>query len=198
MAPSIEDFPIILKEFILKGITLNYFIFKKIIRKELKIKRGMKILDLGSGTGILSPLFSNANYVGIDLDKKLVEFSKRNYPYIFRKMDAQKLDFPNNSFNAVLIAGVVHHLSNKKTEKVFNGLKKTLKRNGKVLLIEAIPPIDRFNFFGKILRKMDEGHDIREFNDYSQMFKKHFRIKTAYKKRGGLVDYAVFVLEKTI
>lgn len=196
MTPSIEDFPIVFKEFILKGITLNYFVFKKIIRKELLIKKEMKILDLGSGTGILSPLFPNASYIGIDLDKRLVGFSRRIYPYVFKVMDAQKLDFPNNYFNAVLIAGVIHHLSDKESEKVLSELKRILKKNGKVLLIEAIPPIDKINFFGKILRKIDEGHDIREFSEYYQMFKKYFNVKRGYKKRGGLVDYAVFVLKK--
>lgn len=196
MPPTIEGFSIKFKELILKSITLNYLVFKKIIRKELPVKKGMKVLDLGSGTGILSPLFSRVSYIGIDLDRKLVDFSKKNYPYSFKVMDAQKLDFPSTYFDVVLVAGVMHHLSNKESEKVLVEINKVLKKSGKALLIEAIPPIDEINLLGKILRKLDEGHDIRRFDEYLKIFSKYFNIKKGYEKRGGLVDYAVFVLTK--
>lgn len=196
MLTSSKDFPLIFKDFILRIITLNYRVFKKIIHKELDLKRGINILDVGSGTGTISPLFSKCNYVGIDVDEKLVDFSKKNYPFLFKKMDAQKLNFPNNYFDVILILGVIHHLSNKQSEKILEGVKRVLKKKGTTLIVEAIPSLDKYNYAGRLLRKLDEGHNIRRLEEYEDIFKKFFKINKTYKKRGGLVDYGVFVLTR--
>lgn len=193
---SSQDLQLLLKEFFLRILTLNYLVLKKIIREELNFKKGTRVLDIGSGTGIISPLFSNCDYVGIDMDKKLVDFSMRKYPFSFRVMDAQKLDFSENSFDAVLILGVIHHLNNEQSEKVLNGVKRVLKKRGTALIVEAIPPLDKFNYPGRILRSLDEGHNIRKLEEYESIFRKFFKINKIYKKRGGLLDYGVFVLTK--
>lgn len=196
MLTSSKDLPLIFKDFILRVITLNYFVFKKIIHNELNVKNGISILDIGSGTGTISPLFSKCNYVGIDIDGKLIEFSKRNYPFLFKKMDAQKLNFPDNSFDMVMVLGVIHHLNDRQSVKVLKNVKRVLKKRGLVLIVEAIPPLSKYNFVGHLLRNLDEGHNIRRLKEYENIFKKFFKINKAYEKRGGFVDYGVFVLTK--
>lgn len=196
MYTSSQDLPLLLKEFFLRIITLNYFVFKKIIREELNLRKGTRVLDIGSGTGIISPLFSNCNYVGIDMNENLVGFSRRKYPFSFKVMDAQKLGFPENFFDVVLILGVIHHLKDEELDRVLRGVRRVLKRKGTVLVVEAIPPLDRFNYPGRILRSLDEGHNIRVLEKYESIFRKFFKINKLYKKRGGLLDYGVFVLNK--
>lgn len=196
MLTSSRDFPLLLKELFIRVLTLNYFITKKIIHGELSLKKSMKILDIGSGTGTISPLFSECKYVGIDIDEKLVDFSRRNHPFSFKTMDAQKLDFPDNSFDIVLISGVIHHLDDRQSDKVLKGVRRVLKRKGMVLVIEAIPPLGKYNFPGRLLRSLDEGHNIRQLEEYEGIFDKYLKINKSYKKRGGLVDYGVFALTK--
>ncbi|OGH18551.1 MAG: hypothetical protein A3F31_05065 [Candidatus Levybacteria bacterium RIFCSPHIGHO2_12_FULL_38_12] len=194
MLYSRNDGTILLKEFIIRFITANYLILKKIIRKELPIRNNTKILDIGCGTGILSQYFSNADYIGIDIDQNLIDFAKKKYPYKFITMSGDKITFPSNSFDAILIVGVIHHMNNNVSTNVLLHMKRILRKNGKALIIEAIPPIDAINFPGRLLRYFDEGHHIRNFQDYNVMFKKKFTIKKAYRQRGGIVDYGVFVL----
>lgn len=196
MLPSREDLPILFKELMIRLITLDYHVLKKIIHKELQIKNGAKILDIGCGTGILAPLFSNTNYIGIDIDEKLIDFANKRYPNKFKLMNGDKINFPNSLFDVILIIGVIHHLDNKTSIKVFSQMKKVLKKYGMILIIEAIPPIDSYNYFGHFLRALDKGHNIRYLEEYEYMFRKYFKVNKAYKKRGGLVDYGVFVLTR--
>lgn len=193
---SRKDLPILFKELIIRMITLDYLVFKKIINKEVKIKKSINVLDVGCGTGIISPLFSQSNYTGIDIDRKLVDFAKRKYGYSFQVMNSEKISFPKNSFDLVLVAGVIHHLSDRQSRNTLSEMKKVLKKNGKLLIIEAIPPIDNYNFLGHFIRHLDEGHNIRNIREYDDMFKKYFRVIKKYGKRGGIVDYGVFLLTK--
>lgn len=193
---SRKDIPILFKEFIIRIITLDYLVFKKIINKEIKAKKNIDVLDVGCGTGIISPLFSQSNYIGIDIDRRLIDFAKRKYRYSFQVMSSEEISFPKNSFDLVLVVGVIHHLSDKGSNRTLAEMKKVLKSNGKILMIEAIPPMDSHNYLGRLIRSLDEGHNIRKLEEYSSMFKKYFRVNKEYKNRGGIVDYGVFVLIK--
>jgi SAM-dependent methyltransferase len=65
-----------------------------------------RVLDVACGTGLLT--FEAARLVGevvgVDLSAKMVEAARRRAPgnVSFQRMDAQKLDFPEASFDAVL------------------------------------------------------------------------------------------------
>jgi len=74
---------------------------KYLIKKYI---RGGNVLDLGSGGGRLCPLISSrGNYTGIDIDDYGLNISRQKYPdKKFIKMDAENLEFDNDSFNAVL------------------------------------------------------------------------------------------------
>lgn len=190
-----EKFKILINEYLIKLLTLNYFAIKKVIKQELEIKKGEKLLDVGCGTGILSKMFSQGNYTGIDIDKKLIEFCKNAYNNNFLVMSVENLRFPLNTFDKIIIIGVIHHLNDRIAKKAFLEIKKVLKKNGQILLIEAIPPISKFNIFGKVLREHDKGEFVRKPHEYEKLFTSQFKITKKYKQKGGIVDYAVFLLK---
>lgn len=188
---------IILKELIIKILTLDYLVIKNVFKKELIIKNNEKVLDAGCGTGILSTFFPNANYTGIDLDNKLINFAKENYKKNFLVMSIDKLKFPANTFDKVIIVGVIHHLNDKISKIAFAEIKKVLKKGGKILVIEAIPPMSRYNLLGKLLRHHDEGEFVRTLDDYESLFKNKFKVIKKYEQPGGLFDYSIFLLIKS-
>jgi SAM-dependent methyltransferase len=76
----------------------------------------LKILEIGCGLGTDGAQFAKAgaNYTGIDLTQAAVELAKRRFdlfqlPGTFRIADAERLDFPDNSFDLVYSHGVLHH-----------------------------------------------------------------------------------------
>ena len=71
------------------------------------IGKGDRVLDIGSGTGILVPLiqqYSPGEIIACDLSLAMLERLKEHHPYAHVvQADARDLDLPDDSMDAVLI-----------------------------------------------------------------------------------------------
>src|SRR5436853_917750 len=83
---------------------------------DFKSARGLRVLEIGCGLGTDGAQFARAGaiYTGVDLTVAAVElaqtnFSSRGLQGEFRVADAEKLDFPDESFDVVYSHGVLHH-----------------------------------------------------------------------------------------
>lgn len=77
----------------------------------LNLSPGMKLLEVGIGTGLSLPLLSKSvEITGIDLSQKMLDKAHQRVESMglnnvkLLKMDATKLNFPDNSFDRVLAA----------------------------------------------------------------------------------------------
>ncbi len=79
---------------------------------------GSRILEAGVGTGYSIPLYNrDVRVMGIDISPEMLKVARKRFPQDkypqvegFLEMDAQELDFPDNSFDAVMamyVASVV-------------------------------------------------------------------------------------------
>ncbi len=80
----------------------------------LKLFPGAKLLEVGVGTGLTLPkLPKNVEITGIDLSQKMLAKAQKRVAKLgldnvkLIRMDATKLDFPDNSFDRVLAAFIV-------------------------------------------------------------------------------------------
>ena len=71
--------------------------------------RRLSILDIGTGAGFFPLLLAPLGHevTGVDLSEKMVQEARKNclaagVPARFRKMDAQALDFADESFDVIL------------------------------------------------------------------------------------------------
>src|SRR6185369_15197027 len=83
---------------------------------EFAQSKNLSVLEIGCGLGTDGAQFAKAgaNYTGIDLTDTAVDLARRRFelfdlPGTFRVADAEKLDFPDNSFDIVYSHGVLHH-----------------------------------------------------------------------------------------
>ena len=128
----------------------------KILRNISNIKNINSALEIGCGNGYGSKLikkyFSPKNIFAIDIDEKMIEIAQKNNNDIsvtYKVMDASRLDFSNNYFDAIFDFGIIHHIPNWKD--CINELKRVLKKDGEIILEDLSK--DTFQTFsGKIIR----------------------------------------------
>jgi len=118
----------------------------KIARRLGDISAG-KVLDVGTGSGgfistLIKTLKAYDSFVGIDYcpseeSKKDMESAKKRLegkPVQFLEMNAENLQFEDESFDTVCISRSLHHLAN--IDKVMAEMKRVLKTGGNFILQE--------------------------------------------------------------
>ena len=78
--------------------------------------KDLSVLEVGCGLGTDGAQFAKAGaiYTGIDLTEAAVDLARKRFelfqlPGTFRVADAERLDFPDNTFDIVYSHGVLHH-----------------------------------------------------------------------------------------
>ena len=108
----------------------------------------------GTGTKLIRKYFNPLHLTAIDLDEKMVRIARdtvHDPQTTFHVMDASKLGFPNESFDAIFDFGIIHHIPNWKT--CIKELMRVLKEGGKLILEEL--SIESFSGFpGGIYRTL--------------------------------------------
>lgn len=94
-------------------------------------------LDVGCASGyMLSQIaksYPNANYTGIDIYDKAIEYAKKTYPNInFKISSADKLPFKDSSFDLILFYETIEHVENPR--ECLREIKRVLKKNGTLIL----------------------------------------------------------------
>lgn len=183
---------------LIRILSFNYLTIRRVISDILKGEKYNGVLDFGCGIGILAPLFSPKQYLGFDIDAGAIAYAKNKYPeYSFQVGDATELNL-DKKFDLVVVVGVLHHLNDRELQTSLQVMKSLLVPNGKIVLIEAIPPIYKWNILGQILRILDRGHYVRDMKGYRSLINDDLKIEKQYKKRGGIFDYGVFIIRPKV
>jgi ubiquinone/menaquinone biosynthesis C-methylase UbiE len=102
--------------------------------------KDLAVLEVGCGLGTDGAQFAKAGarYTGIDLTDAAVELAKRRFelfdlPGTFRVTDAERLDFPDNSFDLVYSHGVLHHTPD--TAAAIREIHRVLRPGGKAVVM---------------------------------------------------------------
>ena len=115
----------------------------------ISIDRGMDILDLGTGTGVLMPYLSqrvgvDGKILGVDLSDGMLEIAKRKYGSLnnveFLKIDFEEQIIPGN-YDIALLYSVYPHLHYPK-DTIDWLFKMNIKPGGKIII--AFPSDEKF------------------------------------------------------
>jgi ubiquinone/menaquinone biosynthesis C-methylase UbiE len=102
--------------------------------------RGLRVLEIGCGLGTDGAQFAKAGaeYTGIDLTEAAIELARKRFELTglkgaFQIGDAEKLDFPDESFDIVYSHGVLHHTPD--IERAVGEIRRVLKTGGRAIVM---------------------------------------------------------------
>lgn len=142
---------------------LRFELAAKNIAKELDLRGGEKILELGSGLGLLGKAIQkvigpiSVNYFGIDLAFSSATESK-NQSIEPVQASVTGLPFKNESFDAIVSTDVLEHIPDAK--KAVEEIKRVLKPNGKAFLVIADPSEPRFEKVEGHIKRNSDRSDV--------------------------------------
>jgi demethylmenaquinone methyltransferase/2-methoxy-6-polyprenyl-1,4-benzoquinol methylase len=109
------------------------------------LKKGQRILDVGTGTGILIPYLQQevgltGHIIALDYAEKMIEVCKSKYKQ-FSNIDflvnkIEENEFSSCSFDAVICFGVFPHLDDKLG--ALNQINRILKKDGRLIIAHAL------------------------------------------------------------
>ncbi len=102
------------------------------------LPKGAKVLDVGSGPGQFSQYLQQQGLLvtGIDLSEKMIEIAQQKVPTVpFQNMDMRRLDFPNDSYDGLLVAYSLIHIPTVEVTSTLKGFFRVLKPGGYILFI---------------------------------------------------------------
>jgi ubiquinone/menaquinone biosynthesis C-methylase UbiE len=109
---------------------------------------GKDVLDLGCGTGYGTAHLARAarSIVGIDNSRAAIKFARNRYSGIsFLQMDAQKLNFPQESFDLIVSSETLEHVHDQ--SRSLEEIRRVLRRDGLLFLATPNPEmfVGKFN-----------------------------------------------------
>lgn len=107
-----------------------------------KKKEELKILDIGTGPGFFPLILAEAGYkvTAVDYTQEMLDTAKKNAgklceKIVFHKMDAQSLEFEDNTFDVVISRNLTWNLKDPKG--AYREWHRVLKPGGKLLNFDA-------------------------------------------------------------
>lgn len=109
---------------------------RQILKQSIRQISGLNILDIGCGTGetltFLQGYLDNPKLYGVDNSPVAISFAKKRGHYHIQKVDAQKLPFPDKTFDTILLLDVIEHV--KDDTGVLVEAKRVLKKKGQIII----------------------------------------------------------------
>lgn len=127
-------------EHISKFFTLNPWLQRKRLSMVRKYAKGT-ILDVGCGYDVQHLCSKGSKYVGVDINKSLLESLRTRYPWLtFLCVDVDNEDLPplsDTKFDTILLVALIEHLAN--PQRILRQISRLLKADGKLVITTATP-----------------------------------------------------------
>jgi len=109
--------------------------------KLIKVEKGMKVLDVGCGTGNFSIKLAKmgCDVTGIDISDNMLEIARKkaeaeNLGIKFLHMDLNDLNFIENEFDAVFSMAAFEFVDDEDAPNALEGMLNVVKKGGQVLI----------------------------------------------------------------
>lgn len=114
----------------------------KLADKNFRDLSAIKVLDIGSGVGLVDSLLKGKikNLYGVDVEEGVVEKAKYNNPEVnYSIYNGSKLPFEDNTFDLCFAINVMHHVPPSLWENFLQEMRRVLKPGGLAAVFEHNP-----------------------------------------------------------
>lgn len=126
-----------------------------------------RLLDVGCGPARYASLFPCA-YVGLDFNESFLQHVRKNREaarpdrlFSLVRGKSALLSFKSGTFHYVVCINILHHMPEHDALATLHEMKRVLKKMGRVLVVENIFPVNRFNILGRAIFALDRGRYTR-------------------------------------
>lgn len=141
--------------------------FKRKLIDQAGIQPGMKVLDLGCGTGTLTLMIKEAHpqasVTGMDGDPQVLAIAREKSRGIDIQWDeglASCLPYPDGAFDRVVTSLVIHHLAQDDKRRAFKEIYRVLKPHGELHVLDfGAPHSSLAHFMTRYMRRLEEVAD---------------------------------------
>jgi ubiquinone/menaquinone biosynthesis C-methylase UbiE len=167
------------------------------LKKVIPFIEGSKVLEVSFGTGYLMTQYADRfDTYGIDFNSEMIQITKsklekKGLSAAISKGNVESLPFENNAFDTVV--NTMAFTGYPDGEKALDEMKRVLKKNGKLLLMDFDYPADR-NIIGYSLVKIGEmyGDIMKDIKGYLENSGLQYRETCV----GGFGSVYLFICEK--
>lgn len=170
---------------------------KVLVNEYIQPPVGARILEIGCGPGTIMRYLPWSEYLGFDLSPQYIALAKKRYPhgqFVCERVSQFSLQ-KQQSFDAVLALGIVHHLDDAEATQLFQIAYDALKPSGKLVTADGVWT-DGQSSAARWLLARDRGEHVRKEREYvaiaSQVFE---HVKPSIRHDLLRVPYSHLILE---
>ena len=149
---------------------------------KLDIKEGMKVIDLGSGTGVITKLLYNKTktpITSIDVSDKMLEIQRKKIkPNEARILNMDFYDFNETGYDYIVIYNAYPHFMD--VEELKNKFFNVLKEKGRFAIIHSLSRVELEAHHSSVRCTVISRH-LKEVNEEASLYKDKFNIIRAYE-----------------
>jgi SAM-dependent methyltransferase len=159
---------------------------------------GRRILDIGCGPGYVSRLLPGAEYIGLDLNERHVEYARRHHgdcgAFLARRFDRAFLD-AYGRFDVVLMLGFLHHLPDEEALGLLTLVGQALNPGGRAITLDGYWAEGQSGF-EKFLLRHDRGKHIRTVDEYVRLASQVFEcVQPSLHPEYFIVPYGTLIMK---
>jgi len=160
--------------------------------------RGDRILDIGCGPADVLNYLPEVNYTGLDISPDYIRSAQRRFGargrFLCGDVGLASLEAEEDNFDLVLATGVLHHLDDTQTARLFDLARRVLCSTGRLITYDGcyVPQQSRV---ARWLLAKDRGKFVRSREDYLKLASAHFTKVAPYLRHDLLrVPYTHLIM----
>ena len=138
------------------------------------LTRRPRVLDIGCGPGTNAPVFSNCEYVGIDINAEYIRVASSKYRgrWLVGDVTDDRV-LPDEQFDCVFANSLMHHLDDDAVRNLLRRMARLTAPGGRVHVLDLVLPPHLSA--GRLLARLDRGRFARPVEQWRAMLTEHLR-----------------------